>query len=131
MKVEGCRMNRKRRIVSSFRPHPFTLSKCCPRSFVTCIRPRFPDVFHFANYEFEFLIAGVEMGRDSYPGARTEIDDEVATNQLPRNCCRLLMSHRDGAASIGGIFWTRHSKTGFLRQLNQTRGLPHTLFANP
>ena len=57
------------------------------------------DFFHLANDEFEFLVAGVKMRRDAHAGAGTIIDDELATNQLARDCARVVVSARTAAAT--------------------------------
>src|SRR5882672_91365 len=95
-----------------------------------CVGARVPNFFHFANYEFELLIARIEMRRDAYAGAGTKIDDELATNQLSGDRSRVFVSNCDCAATIGGVLWTGHDKSCFFSQPNQTRRLPHTLPAN-
>src|SRR6266498_319817 len=119
-----------RRIVFILPPSSFILSKCCSRSFMEYISARVPNVFHFANHEFDLLIAGIEMWRNAYSGAGTKIDKELATNQFFGDRSRVFMSDCDCAAPVGCILWTRHFKACFLGQLDQPGRLPHTLFAD-
>src|SRR6185295_6969628 len=106
------------------------ISECCARSFVNGVGARVSDFFHFADYEFEFLVAGVEMWRDAHAGAGTIVDDKLASNQFAGNRRRVLVADSDCAAAVRCVLWTRHSKSGLFRQLNQMLRLSRTLGAD-
>ena len=90
-------------------------------------RDRVIDHGHSA---LELVVARVEVWRDANPGIRAIIHQDVVCQQHLRYFLAVRHVERDGSAASRWIARCGDAITACVRQLDETRGLSHTLGPN-
>src|SRR5580704_11110384 len=102
----------------------------CNRRHMFFPRACFQDLVHLRKRKVAFILAIVEVWRDSHTGFGTVVDDDVPGEEFPANLVGMRAFDRNRPRTLRWIFRRVHAPAARLSAFHEAHGKAHRFLAD-